>query len=428
MIKFIVIILVIIIELTIQNEFEDFQNNELDEYATPSLLITGVAKGGTTDLWSLLTSVYPDFMCSPTKNIKSNSKSCSLEKEFNSFYVSGSYKDNYKCPAEVLTKLMQCPENIVRNNDFSRNITRCEEWLGSDYGKTSKPKFTIDAYPMLMRDSCCEPKLAAMINWNKENDQCNIKRKKTPKIIVLLRDPYNRTISYYNYFTCRSKTIPLEDMLKLEFDLFSKSPAKEYIDIITHIPSDHQHIDFKYARHIILAYEKLQNYMEKEMITIKRNNTDHNYERYGLLIDSIYLPQFLSLIFPTDQNEQRITIDWPILIIKSEYFFDDRASLLEDNIIPFLHPDLDKRNETKIPPKNEYMQQNGANVLNSKQGHYNNISMLSDEMSIKLSKFYSLTNMNLNYIMHRLSTRDRINLAPPIKNLKVDSWWLHNKK
>ena len=75
----------------------------------------------------------------------------------------------------------------------------------------------------------------------------------------------------------------------------------------------------------------------------------------------------------------------------------------------------------------QFKNENGANVLNSKQGHYNNISVLSEEMSTKLSKFYSLLNMNLNYIMHRLSTRGRISLAPPIVHLREESWWLHSK-
>ena len=307
-------------------------------------------------------------MCSSTKTIESNSKTCILEKEFNLFYVSGGYKD-YKCPSEELSYLMQCPEAIVRNKDFSRNLTRCKEWLDSNNGIVSKPKYTIDAYPMLMRDSCCESKLASLLALNDVNEQCTITRKKTPKMIVLLRDSYNRTISYYNYFTCRSNTLPLEQMLQLEFDLFTKTPAKEYLDIImTHIPSEYQHIDYKYSRHIILTYEKLQNFIEKEMIIIKQNNININIEKYGLLLDSIYLPQVLSLIYPNDNNNNRVYIDWPILIIKSEYFFNDRARVLEENIIPFLHPDDSIRNKTILPPKSEYMKQTGANYFNSKQG------------------------------------------------------------
>jgi len=367
----VLLLLLLLYYVSITKQLNDFDGRyhqiDLDEHAVPSLLIAGVAKGGSTDLWSLLTSVHPDFMCSSTKTIESNSKTCILEKEFNLFYVSGGYKD-YKCPSEELSYLMQCPEAIVRNKDFSRNLTRCKEWLDSNIGKVSKPKYTIDAYPMLMRDACCEPKLASLLKLNDINEQCTITRKKTPKMIVLLRDSYNRTLSYYNYFTCRSNTLPLEQMLLLEFDLFTKTPAKEYLDIITHIPSNHQHIDYKYSHHIILAYEKLQNFMEKEMKILKQNNSNINYERYGLLLDSIYLPQVLSLVFPNDDNNNRVNTDWPILIIQSEYFFNDRARVLEDNIIPFLHPDESIRNKTKIPPKSEYMKQTGANYFNSKQG------------------------------------------------------------
>lgn len=417
-------------------DLNHYNNIDLDEYAVPSLIIAGVAKGGSTDLWSLLTSVYPHFMCSSSKintnntitntNSSSNStitKPCILEKEFNLYYVSGGYNKRYSCPSEVLSQLMQCPENIVRNNDLSRNFTRCKEWLDGQYGIISKPKYTIDAYPMLMRDACCEPKLASILKLNDANDQCKITRKKTPKVIILLRDTYNRTLSYYNYFTCRSTTIPLEEMLQLEFDLFSKSPAKEYIDIIAgQQQSEHQRIDYKYAHNIIVAYEKLQLYMEKEMSIIKQNYTNINLERYGLLLDSMYLPQLLSLIFPTNENNERVSIDWPILIIKSEHFFNDRASILEESIIPFMHPNEQIRKATKMPPKEQYMKGAGANYLNSKQGLYSNMSSLSTEMSNKLLKFYSILNINLNNIMFRLSKKGRITLSPQINHI-TKGWW-----
>ena len=439
MIRIIVLIVLLLYSNTIHcidNNDTYYNNVDLDEHAVPSLIIAGVAKGGSTDLWSLLTSVYPDFMCSSSKeNPTTNSittttttttTTCILEKEFNLFYVSGGYKDKYSCPSEVLSQLMQCPEKVVRNIDLSRNLTRCKEWLDSQYGIIAKPKYTIDAYPMIRRDACCEPKLASLLKLNHANDQCKVTRKKTPKIIVLLRDTYNRTLSYYNYFTCRSKTIPLEQMLQLEFDLFSKTPAKEYIDTIAgiHSQSEHQRIDYKYAHHIIVAYEKLQLYMEQQMSMIKQNNTNINFERYGLLLDSIYLPQLLSLIFPTNENNERVTIDWPILVIKSEHFFKDRATTLEDNIIPFLHPNEQVRKTIKMPPKSEYMKRAGANHLNSKQGLYSNMSSLSTDMSNKLLKFYSVLNMNLNSIMFKLAKKGRINLVPQINHV-TKGWWYH---
>lgn len=164
-----------------------------------------------------------------------------LEKEFNLGWVSGGIMNKYPlCSANTLQSMMRCPLFVTRNTDMSRNVSRCLAWLNS--GLNRFPKYTVDANPYLMRES--NPRIHNIIELNKRGKYCvnetnnsstfHHERERTPLMIAIIREPANRTISYFNYFLTRSDTIPLEDMLEIEMQILEKPRMARFLRVLRH--------------------------------------------------------------------------------------------------------------------------------------------------------------------------------------------------
>jgi hypothetical protein len=79
----------------------------IDEHAAPSLILAGVAKAGTTDLWSLINGVHPWFQARERPG--HGDEPAQLVKEFNVGFISGDVLNNpnqYPCPADIMNTLM----------------------------------------------------------------------------------------------------------------------------------------------------------------------------------------------------------------------------------------------------------------------------------------------------------------------------------
>ena len=98
-------------------------DSKLDEFAVPTVLVTGVAKAGTTYLYALLRTM-DDFHFKDRKMHHTIS-----EKEFNVASRASRYMNIPEhlipCPAETLANLMRCPAHVARraNTRISPFIT-----------------------------------------------------------------------------------------------------------------------------------------------------------------------------------------------------------------------------------------------------------------------------------------------------------------
>ena len=217
----------------------------LQEHATPSLLIAGSIKTGTSFLWNMLRSCHIDFVSSDRKGALISS-----DKEFNVAFRAQRYEDAeaYPCPAQIINSLMRCPINVAKQqsglNKGADKLGECVQWIQqakmeakfSQHTEFVKPyvvaKYTVDASPFLLRDASAL--MPTLVGLNSQNSQCHESARYRPKaansimkshwskgdesfqlysadtyasserhpfVISMLRDPLARTVSFYNYFT-----------------------------------------------------------------------------------------------------------------------------------------------------------------------------------------------------------------------------------
>lgn len=399
----------------------------VDPLAVPSLIIPGVAKAGTTDLWETLVSVHPGF------NAHDSSGSIlDLEKEFNLGFVSGEYIKNseiYPCPAETMRSIMRCPESITRGPKpprernkpppppRPRNLSLCEAWLENP--EVHAPIYSLDACPYLMREA--RVRLPSIMILNTKNNACKDTeiRDKTPLVLPLIRDPINRTVSYYNYFLLRSDAIPLDAMLSTELDILQSARFRPWLAALEGWRWHSAPQSAQEAHVIVMAYERLQLEMIKEMEEVIRRNPRKNFDSQGILIDSIYLPQILGILFPRDKDGRSVNITWPMMVLRSEFFFDHRSEVVRDVLLPFLHPKEESR--PRLPPN--YEQLISQVEKNSRSGHYSPLTALSNGTSCRVYKFFRTLNSFLVRTLFTLQESGIIAVAPRIKSIE-DFWWL----
>lgn len=150
----------------------------------------------------------------------------------------------------------------------------------------------------------------------------------TPLMISMVRDPAGRTVSYFNYFLCRSATIPLEQMLEIEMKILVSRKMAPWLNAIKHldifVAGDSPTTLFEKAHIIISAHKHLLNEMEAEISVAKEAFPGMHFEAQGLLLDNVYLPQLLGILYPKDNKGEPANVSWPLMILQSEFFFANR--------------------------------------------------------------------------------------------------------
>ncbi len=452
-----------------------YKNNGLDDYAVPSIIIGGTVKGGTTYLWHTIRTLDAHFHVKDRKK-----RDFGIEKEFNIAYRSDRYlyDDSIECPSEVMRDMMRCPSNVARKEKvhvvegedgdelvpyFVDDYRSCHHWIKSVSMKRKSlfytntkvqrmtvPKYTIDAYPYLMRNS--ETEMPSITTLNARNARCRHSSiySKKPLMIVLIRHPLNRIESYYKYFllgrlmktamedqgitdlsmiitkpsTSKDKattnietddTVALVNqarkqdnkkyegqhilnvnaMVNMELDLINKQymnsksayhlylkSVTDFIQTITqNIDGNDDKIDnnntsssnvyrMSYknmtmeARHVIRRYEAWKREHLRQLIKDQEKYSHHKFDDQGLLLDGLYLPQILSLIYPVrtvdvltygeevipgdptsrvvKKDKQTRLASYPLLVIQSEFFYKYTIHTYRNHIVPFLYPTLNE--------------------------------------------------------------------------------------
>ena len=430
----------------------------IDPNAVPNVIVSGVAKGGSTDIWNLMEVFDEDFVARAAPGTKN--PPLDLEKEFNIPFISGDYiqhKREYPCPAETLQMIMRCPRSIMRSSTDEhggRNLTKCAQWLSAtpplpQFKDRVAPKYTVDAYPYLMRNNHGDMKNILLLNSN--NSACKFHGKRTPLLISLVRDPYDRVVSYYNYFILRSAAIPLEAMLDDELRVFESSPkvvsllrALEAVNFTQAgvVGGAPQAVTVREAHFITRTYERLRFEMKTALAFEKTKNPGKNFEAEGILLDNIYLPQILGLLFPvipalnrgdgddalsahlasSNAGGGRFDNDFPLLLLQSELLFKNMRLVFEKVLVPYFYSDPAQRAAVL---SREFA--SGASekdiFINSRKGAYSPLCTLSKPMQCRVYSFYNRLNKAAAAVYFRLQQTGKIAVAPRIKG-PDDVWWL----
>jgi len=196
-------------------------SGQLDEHAVPTVLVSGVAKGGTTYLYALLRT-FDDFHSKDRK-----SRHSVLEKEFNVPYRSQRYLNAPEylqpCPAETITRLMRCPAHVARKwnphlspPQYVDSVKECTQWLEQALTKSSGiasklnfirsfeiPLYVVDANPLFNIEA--EHAMPILMTVNRANSMCVLSttEARRPFVMTLLRHPLGRLESYYTHFIVR---------------------------------------------------------------------------------------------------------------------------------------------------------------------------------------------------------------------------------
>ena len=423
----------------------------IDVNAVPNIIVAGVAKGGSTNIWNLIEAFDDgDFVARPGPD----KPPLSLEKEFNLPFVSGDFirrAEQYPCPAETLQMLMRCPMSIMPStNDENgrRNVTKCAMWLDGQpetaYKTRVAPRYTMDAYPYLMRNNHGDMKNILILN--KANTKCKFKGNRRPLLISLVRDPYARVISYYNYFILRSAAVPLERMLEDELDVFERTPrVVQLLRVLENhaaANTNNSSVTSHEAHTIIHAYERLRLEMKRALAFEKTKNPGKNFEAEGILLDNIYLPQLLGLLFPVipamnhgdaDLQEdnlarwgpsQRAENNFPLLVLQSELLFSHMKDTFEKVLAPYFYAEAKDLERVLDQEKKQGVSETGI-FINSKNGHYSPLCSLSDKMKCRLYSFYFKVNKHLVRTLYRLQQAGKIVVAPKLPD-PDHLWWERN--
>ena len=430
-------------------DFSLFKHRGIDPNAVPNVIVSGVAKGGTTDIWNLVETFDEDFVA---RSEPMSKQLMDLEKEFNTPFISGDYirnKIGFPCPADTLQNIMRCPRSIMQSSSDEhggRNLTKCAMWLNKQpaslYQNRIAPKFTMDAYPYLMRNNHGDMKNILLLNSN--NSRCRFKGKRTPLLISLVRDPYDRVISYYNYFILRSSAIPLETMLDDELRIFETSskvlPLLRVLEAINSTKvTNNSPVSVHEAHFYIRTYERLRVEMKNQLAFEKYKNPGKNFEAEGILLDNIYLPQVLGLLFPvvpslnhddSSANEDRnaplngggrFENDFPLLILQSELLFANMKDVFEKVLVPYFYSKSDDRKAILQKAASSGASEKSI-FINSKKGSYSPLCTLSLKLQCRLFTFYYKLNRAAAAILYRLQSSGKIAGAPRFKSAN-DVWW-----
>jgi hypothetical protein len=171
---------------------------ELNSQAVPSLVILGVAKGGTTDLWDLLHIYHKGFHIHSYLN-PLEKKVIHPWKELDFFSLNYRtnvcFTDPRNCSVEKMTILLNCPtvvfESLIQSQQ-SQGMAQIERNCLNEITKRKilPSLFTATASPALLYSASSASKILMKLSR---------KTKASPLFLLLLRNPIDWIISMYNH-------------------------------------------------------------------------------------------------------------------------------------------------------------------------------------------------------------------------------------
>lgn len=311
------------------------------------------------------------------------------------------------CPTEHMKTLLLCPRHII--DQFSLQgvhlANACRWWLNEHVH--SSPSYTVTASPSLLYEH--ELGTYTLSHFAKETNSL-------PLFIILLKDPIQRSISLYNHWsiqelkTGNGYSLPLENILELELNLLSLPYPKSLLSIIYNSILNRTNI-----KSLFEAEENLYNYMIKSLSYLSKTSTGRlNLRSFGLILDGFYLPQIIGWT-----RSNKINLKKRLLILKSEYFMENRIDCIKNVLFPFLFPN-DEQDISSIVITKDTL----PKIQNIKPNKLN-ISLLSPQLMKRIHQFYNSIYPIEEYL-YELQLKNYAKIIPKLqKNTKGDiiKWW-----
>jgi hypothetical protein len=171
---------------------------------------------------------------------------------------------------------------------------------------------------------------------------------------------------------------PLEKILEMELAVLNDPKYVKYVKVLSSLL--HQVNAKSSIRDVVDAYKKLFSKINGGSFASSQLTTKS--KGYWLL-SHMYVVHIMSydLAIPELLNHN-------LMILKSEYLFNDRFQFLYDDWFPFLHPAGQKLSKPySIVPRGNASDLLGS-VENSKTGHYLKESLISDKLKSTLTAWF----------------------------------------
>lgn len=289
----------------------------LQESSLPHLVILGVAKGGTSELWHSIMTQHPYFQ--RYSNVPELKYLPVKELNFPGVCASMSIGATSLCNASIIDTLLKCPKYIndqttrdFQPKNFHKSINNCTKWLNK-YRHTVTYNYTIDANPSYLYYHQLSKNYLS---------QFHKQGYKKPLYIALLREPISKIISLYNHWHNRTNgsiySLSLQHQLQLELNVLRLPNNMELVRKATHIKLTDSNTKILTA---FASFTTLCNNMASILSNIDTTTKSHTntYLPHGLILDTFYTPQLLQWLYDTD--DVPTSIRGRLLIFKSEYCF-----------------------------------------------------------------------------------------------------------
>lgn len=170
--------------------------SELNYQAVPSLVILGVAKGGTTDLWDMLHTYHRGFQSySQQQNLNKILINPWKELDFFSFHSTNVCSIKHNCSIEQVKILLNCPTSTFRSVSSSSSSYSLDNLVNSCQHDIEQRKIRISLYTATASPSLIYSASSASNILMRFYSLTRV----PPLFVVLFRNPTDWVISMYNH-------------------------------------------------------------------------------------------------------------------------------------------------------------------------------------------------------------------------------------
>lgn len=312
--------------------------------AVPSLNILGVSKGGSSDLYALIVDLHSGFPPHATKELK---------------------LDRVRRPATAARAKcrLMCHENNRRCHRL-RGVETPEDCykLMFKYKMHPRDYYTISAMPLQYANF---NRYAGIFQrLNKESNAKTL-------FLLALRDPITAIPSLYNHWVVNGINFnaSLEEVLEGEFELlgarYIRKVVKWMFDASVLGPTYNGTLAAQTYSILVHKFEQM-----------------NRSQKYSFLLLHLYVPQLIGYLDRVHDMKENL------LIVKSEYYFEDRFKFFYQDLLPFLHPPNSTLDFVYRVRSRAWAEDNHTEIMNQKV-KYIPEAKLSDSMKTRLRQFFA---------------------------------------
>lgn len=362
---------------------------------SPSLIILGQARGGTTDAFNLIQKHHPLFQLQHEGSYK----------EFN-FARFCSFLDqccNFTCTADIVQMMLACPGDIVGNQSPPMQYKACRSWVLATKN-VKQPCATMDAAPSLFSRFYSGTSILNTFNQQRGSSVW-------PITLLFVREPVSRIIALYSMWeqTWGKKFFAssLERYLLVEMRALRSSMMKSIVVAATNPGAG-----------TVSNYRKIQYAMKTVLDNTVNTTRQRGSVDFGFLADSLVLPQLAGWLDGGD----KVGAVGRTMIIQSEQYFINKEVWYNDHFVPFLkeRSGLIESSCSVGPIPGQLRRTGGV----KQKAVYAERSRLSSKMKYNLYKFFDPINAAMMRYLFNLQSRGLAYVYPRLKSPN-DTWWVY---